>query len=47
VERVLETYTLSEIIEDNELTEEEVLQFLLEQEFIKLPLILPVDINDD
>jgi len=41
--QLLQTYTLGEIIEWNELTEEEVLQFLVEQEYISLPQPTPVD----
>lgn len=47
MERVLDTYTLDEIIEENELTEEEVLAFLLEERFLKLPRILPTDVLTD
>ena len=44
VERVLQTYSLEEIFEVNEVTEEEVLFFLLDKEFIKLPNPRPVDL---
>lgn len=47
MEKVLQTYTLSEIFEYNDLTEDEVLKFLVEQEFVQLPKILPVDLIDD
>ena len=43
VEVILQTYDLIEIFELNELTEEEVLQFLVEEEFITLPKVIPVD----
>lgn len=43
VERILQTYTLEEILELNEKTEEETLIFLVSSEFISLPDILPVD----
>jgi len=42
---VLDTYTLEEIFEINELTEEEVLLFLIEQKFVRLPEVLPVDVQ--
>lgn len=44
-ERVLETYTLEEILELNERTEEETLRFLVRAEFIHLPDPLPVDVD--
>lgn len=44
--KVLETYSLQEIIEQNDLLEEEVLEFLIEEEFLKLPSLLPVDCYD-
>lgn len=37
VENALQTYSFEEILEQNELTEEEVLYFLVEQDFVKLP----------
>ena len=37
VEDILQTYTLSEILEFNNLTEEDVLYFLIEQHFLRLP----------
>jgi hypothetical protein len=43
---VLDTYSLEEILELNDVTEEEVLEFLLKHNFIHLPDPLPVDIND-
>lgn len=46
VESVLQTYSLEEIFELNDLTEEEVLTFLLQQEFIELPDFLPIDLDD-
>ena len=45
VESILQTYTLEEIFELNNLTEEEILYFLIEQEFVELPKIMPVDTN--
>lgn len=43
-ENILQSYSLEEILELNDLTEDEVLYFLVEQEFIKLPNPLPVDL---
>lgn len=37
IENILQTYTFEEILQLNELTEEEVLYFLVEQEFVTLP----------
>lgn len=45
-ERVLQTYSLEEIIELNDKTEEEVLDYLVTQSFLALPDPLPVDIDD-
>jgi len=42
-ERYLETYSLEEILEWNEVTEAEVLMFLVEKQFISLPNPMPVD----
>ena len=46
VSKYLETYSLEDIIQLNDLTEEEVLLFLVEQEIIKLPDPHPVDLNE-
>jgi len=43
---VLEVYTLEEIFEQNDLTPEEVLQFLVEQKIIDLPNPTPLDFDD-
>jgi hypothetical protein len=40
---ILETYSLSEILELNDLTEEDLLEFLVEEGMIKLPDIKPLD----
>lgn len=40
--KVLEVYTLEEILELNDLTTEDCLEFLVEQNFLVLPEILPV-----
>lgn len=45
VERVLDTYCLDEIFELNDVTEVEVLQFLVEEEFVKLPEVIPCDVT--
>lgn len=42
-ERLLETYSLEEILEDNDLTEEDVLSLLIEQDLVILP-VEPVDL---
>lgn len=44
VERLLDTYSLEEILELNELTETDVLFFLLEKHFVKVPDPCPVDL---
>jgi hypothetical protein len=46
-EKLLDTYTLEEIFELNDLTEVEVLEFLLEEEFVEIPNPKPVDLIDD
>lgn len=43
---LLETYTLSEIIELNDLTDEEVLEYLVGHKIIKLPDIKPLEFDD-
>lgn len=43
-EKLLGTYSLEEILEQNDLTEAECLEFLLEQEFITMPEPVPVDV---
>lgn len=43
LESYLETYSLEEILEDNNLTEEEVLEFLVESDLVSLPL-KPADV---
>lgn len=44
IDKILETYTLEEILEYNDLTEEEVLSLLLEQDIVQLPTPTPVDL---
>lgn len=43
---ILETYTIQELLELNDLTEEDCLRFLVEEEFIDLPEIIPIDLDD-
>lgn len=40
---ILEVYDLSEIIEYNDLTQEEVLEYLVEHHILKLPEVRPLD----
>lgn len=42
----LETYTLEEILELNDKTEEDCLEFLVEEKFVELPRIKPLDFDD-
>lgn len=41
--KILETYTLEELLEVNDLTEEDVLEFLVEEGYLELPEVLPLD----
>lgn len=43
--KLLETYTLEEILEVNEVPEEDVLLLLIEEQVIKLPLVMPIDVE--
>lgn len=43
---VLDTYELSDLIELNDLTQEEVLEYLVDHHVIKLPEIMPVVIDE-
>ena len=45
IEHILDTYELSEIFELNEVTETDVLLFLVEQNYIKLPNPRPLDLE--
>lgn len=45
-ERVLETYSLEDILEWNDITPEELLEMLVNMELIHIPEPKPVDIND-
>lgn len=44
-ETVLETYSLEEILELNDVTEEEALEFLVTQGFLELPEVQPLDFD--
>lgn len=44
VEHLLDTFTFEEILEYNEVTEADVLQFLVEQRILRLPNPRPVDV---
>lgn len=41
---VLETYSLEEILELNDLSPEECLEFLVEEGFVELPELQPIDL---
>ena len=43
---ILETYTIEDILDLNDITEEEALDYLVTQGFIKLPDIKPFDFDD-
>lgn len=47
IENILQAYTLEEILELNELTEEDVLLILVEQNIITLPDPKPLDLEND
>lgn len=40
---ILDCYSLEEILELNDLTPEDLLEFLVEEEYIKLPTITPLE----
>lgn len=42
-DKVLETYSLDEILEWNNITEEEALEFLVTRDFLSLPNPRPID----
>lgn len=46
VESILQTYSLEEILELNELTESDILHFLVEQGFIHLPDPRPLYLDE-
>lgn len=43
---ILETYSLEEILELNDLTAEDCLEYLVEEGFVTLPEIHPLDFDD-
>ena len=43
---ILESYTLEEILELNDLTPEDCLEYLVEENYLKLPSIKPLDFNE-
>jgi len=43
---ILDVYSLEEILELNDVTPEEALIFLIEEKFIKLPSIRPLNLDD-
>ncbi len=45
-EDILEVYTLDEILDQNNLTEADVLVFLVEQDMVELPEPLPLYFDD-
>jgi len=40
---ILDVYSLEEILEQNDLTTEDALEFMVEEEFVKLPDITPLE----
>jgi len=44
---ILNTYTLEELLELNDLTVEDALDYLLEHKFLVLPEYLPVDLDSE
>lgn len=46
IEDILQTYSLTEILEYNSLSEEDALLFLLEEEFLELPEIQPLEFEE-
>lgn len=45
IEKILETYSLEEILEFNEVTDADTLLFLVEQGFVHLPNPSPIDLD--
>jgi hypothetical protein len=43
---LLNVYTLEELLELNDKTPEDCLEFLVEEKYIKLPTIKPLDFDD-
>lgn len=44
-EKVLQTYSLDEILELNDLTEADLLDLLIENGLIELPEVMPLDVD--
>lgn len=44
---ILDVYTIQDILEQNDITEEEALDYLVTQGFLTLPEIEPLEFNDD
>lgn len=42
VENILETYSLEEILEHNDLTEADMINFCVEQGYLELPELIPL-----
>jgi len=42
-EHLLETYSFEELLDFNELTEADVLRFLLDEDFLEIPAVKPLD----
>jgi hypothetical protein len=47
IEKYLKTYSLYEIFEYNDVTEEDVLTYLVNEDYLELPEHGPVDMFDD
>ena len=47
IESILQTYSLPEILEYNSLSEEDVLEFLVKEDFLELPNVKPLEFEDD
>lgn len=43
---VLETYSLSELLELNDVTEEDILEFLVESKILDLPELTPLEFDE-
>lgn len=45
IESILQSYSLEEILEYNDVSPEDALEFLVDEEFIKLPAIKPLEFD--
>ena len=43
---ILEAYSLQELLELNDKTEEECLEYLVDHRYIELPEVLPIEFDD-